>query len=99
MSEKIIETVLMIAGKEESEILRLRILSLLNEILSYLNRNEITEEMFPVVATVIAECISKDELLTGGIQSFSEGDMSVTYLTNSPFYGKLDSFKVIRGIG
>lgn len=96
MSKNLIETVLYILNKDD-EITKLKIRALINNILSYLNRDEITEEMFPVVACTVAECIKQEEL-TGNVQSFSEGDVSVSYANTSPFFGKLDSFKVIRGI-
>lgn len=98
MSKNLITTVLQISGKEDNEITRLKIEAELNRILSYLNRTEVTDEMFPVVCLVIAECINNDTERCDNIQSLSEGDMSVTYSANSPFFGKLESFKVIRGI-
>lgn len=97
MSENIITTVLNITGRKEDDIIRLKIEAKLNEILSYLNRDDITEEMFPVICMVIAECINS-EALGDNIQSLKEGDMSVTYSNTSPFFGRLESFKVIRGI-
>lgn len=97
MSKNIIDAVLHILNKERGDILELKIEAYKNEILSYLNRDEITDEMFPSVALAISECIKNDEM-GGNIQSLSEGDMSVTYKANSPFFGKLEPFKVIRGI-
>lgn len=98
MAENIIETVLDITGETDSEIIRLKISAILNEILSYLNRKEVTNEIFPTIVTVIAECLKTNELGAFNITSLTEGDMSVSYSTKSPFFGKLESFKLIRGI-
>jgi len=98
MAENIINTVLQITNYEDNDMNRLKINAILNEILSYLNRDEISEDIFPSVAVVIAECIKNSEIGAFNITSLSEGDMSVSYVANSPFFGKLESFKLIRGI-
>lgn len=96
MSKNLTEAVLCILNKDD-EITKLKIGALKNEMLSYMNRKTITEEIFPVMVCAIAECIEKEEI-TGNVQSLSEGDMSVSYANTSPFFGKLESFKTIRGI-
>ena len=98
MSENIIEAVLTITGLENNEITRIRINSLLIEILAYLNRDEITDEIFYPIVTVIADCLTSPLEAGDNIQSYREGDMSVSFSNTSPFFGKLDSFKLIRGI-
>ena len=98
MSEKIIQAVLNITGKKDDETQRLYINALIQEILSYLNRDEITDEMFCSVVSVLVDCLEVAENKCGNIQSLTEGDMSISFLSNSPFFGKLDSFKLIRGL-
>ena len=95
-SENIITTVEELLGIQDNNANRLKISAILNQILSYLNRDNITEEMIPVVCSVIVECISKGN--SGNVQSLSEGDRSITFSSPSPFFGKLDGFKLIRGI-
>lgn len=97
MSKEVIETVLQLLNLNEDDIMRLKIEALLNEILSYLNRDEVDEKMFPVVCSIIFDCIKSDDI-GGKIQTLKEGDMQVSYKTTSPFFGKLDSFKKIRGL-
>ncbi len=87
------EEILKIQDSDEN---RLKINSLIAQILSYLNRDDVTDEMFPVVCSVIAELFSG--INSGNVQSFHEGDFSVTFFGKSPFFGKLDGFKLIRGI-
>ncbi|MCD8024529.1 MAG: hypothetical protein LUE64_03245 [Candidatus Gastranaerophilales bacterium] len=96
MSEDLTETVLQLLGKESDEILVLKIEAKLNEILSYLNRSELTDEIFSSVAVVIADCIKNGDM--GNIQSVKEGDLSMSFANNSSFFGKLDSFKNITGV-
>ena len=95
---KIIKAVLDITGQEDDNKTHLYINSLVNQILAFLNRDEITEEMFPVIVSVIVDYLENSAVDTGNIQSLREGDMSVSYISKSPFFGKLDSFKLIRGI-
>lgn len=97
MSKNVIATVLQLLDKKEDDIIRLKIEAILSEILSYLNRDEVDEQIFSVVCSTISDCIKSDDL-GGKIQTLKEGDMQVTYKTDSPFFGKLDSFKKIRGI-
>lgn len=98
MLTRIKETVLELTGLEDSETLVIKINALYDSILSYLNRKTITEEMIPIVSLVISECLEQNIDNYGNIQSFKEGDLSITFSTNSPFFGKLDSYKLIRGI-
>ena len=97
MEKNLVDTVLELAGKEKTDKTELEIQSYLNQILSYLNRTEVSEEMFPVVCFVISDLLNSN-IDTGNVQSLSEGDMSVTYFSKSPFFGRLESFKVIKGI-
>ena len=97
LKTELIEKVLQLTGKEESEVLKLKIEAKLNEILSYLNRKNLDEEIFPVVCTVIADCITNDNDM-GNIQSLSEGDMSISFGCISPFFGRLEGFKKVRGL-
>lgn len=99
MPKDIIDTVLQITQKKDDEVVRLKIDAYLNEILSYLNRDSVDEAMFPVVCLVIADCITNEYSNGGKIQSLSEGDMSISYFNNSPFFGRLESFKLVKGIG
>ncbi len=97
MLEKLIEQVLQITGMEESDVIKLKINGLYIAILSYLNRDDITDEMIPLISLIIAECLEQN-IESDLIQSYHEGDLSVTYSKQSPFFGKLDSFKLIRGL-
>lgn len=99
MPKDITETVLKILNKSEDDIIRLKIEARLNEILAYLNRDEVTDSIFAVVCAVIAESLKNDDILGGNIQSYSEGDMSVSFSSLSPYFGRLEPFKVIKGIG
>lgn len=98
MQNEVIDTVLEITGKTGDKKFLLSVHALLSQILSYLNRDEINDEIFPSVVEVIVNCLESGDLNSDRIQSLKEGDMSVTYSNLSPFFGKLDSFKVIRGI-
>ncbi len=97
MTKSLVDTVLELAGKEKTYRTELEIQSCLNQILSYLNRNDVSEEMFPVVCFVISDMLNSN-INAGNIHSLSEGDMSISYFAQSPFFGKLESFKVIKGI-
>ncbi len=96
--ENIIETVLKLLNKSEEDISKIYIEAKFNEIMAYLNRDDVTDEMFPVLCTVIASSLKDDVISGGNVQSYSEGDMSVSYSTVSPYFGRLEAFKVIRGI-
>ena len=98
MPEEIIEKVLLLTGLERSETILLEINAIYNSILSYLYRDNVENHMIPLVSLVIAECLKQNQSAFGNVQSLSEGDLSVSYASNSPFFGKLDSFKLIRGI-
>lgn len=98
MSDNIIDAVLKILNRKEETKLNFEIEALKSEILSYLNRDDITDELFPVMCTVIADMILQKEQLKGSVLSVKEGDLSVTYSSNSPFFGRLEGFKLIRGI-
>ena len=54
-NEQIIEAVFEMCNKEETPILKLKIEALINEILSYLNRNEIEDYMFASVVSTISD--------------------------------------------
>ncbi len=96
MQNQLIETVYNMTGLEKNESNSIKITAYINEILSYLNRDDIIPEIFPVMAEVISlGLISNND---GSVQSLSEGDLSITYNNKSPFFGKLDSFKLVRGI-
>ena len=98
MPEEIIEQVLLLTGFESSEALIIQINAIYASILSYLYRDNIEDHMIPLVSLVIAECLKQNQSAFGNVQSLSEGDLSVSYASCSPFFGKLDSFKLIRGI-
>ncbi len=97
-NEQIIEAVLKMSDKEENETIKLKIEALINEILFYLNRNEIEDFMFASVVSVISDCLKSDIFNGAKVQSYSEGDLSVSFSNLSPFFGRLDSYKIIRGI-
>lgn len=98
MPEELKNMILQLANLEESETLTIKITALYNSILSYLNRDTISNDLFPVVSLVIVECLEQGQNAGCNVQSLKEGDMSITYSVNSPFFGKLDSYKLIRGI-
>ena len=97
-NEQIIEAVLKMSDKEENETIKLKIEALINEILSYLNRSEIEDYMFASVVSTISDCLKVDFFNGAKVQSYSEGDLSVSFSNLSPFFGRLDSYKIIRGI-
>ncbi len=98
MNDNLAETVLKILNRTEDTKLNLEIEAIKNEILSYLNRNEITNEMFPVMCVVISDIILEKEKLSLNVQSLKEGDLSISYFQTSPFFGRLEGFKLVRGI-
>ena len=79
MNDNLAETVLKILNRTEDTKLNLEIEAIKNEILSYLNRNEITNEMFPVMCVVISDIILEKEKLSLNVQSLKEGDLSISY--------------------
>ncbi len=97
LKDKLVENIINLTGLENTLILRLKIEAKLSEILNYLNRDELDEIILPSVSTVIADCLSNDTKLDN-VQSLSEGDMSISFSTVSPYFGRLEAFKVVRGI-
>lgn len=97
-NEQIIEAVFEMCNKEETPILKLKIEALINEILSYLNRSEIEDYMFASVVSTISDCLKVDFFNGAKVQSYSEGDISVSYANLLPFFGRLDSYKLISGV-
>ena len=97
-NEQIIEAVLKMNNEEENELIKLKIEALINEILFYLNRDKIEDFMFASVVSAISDCLKVDFVNGAKVQSYSEGDISVSYSNLSPFFGRLDSFKVIKGV-
>ena len=96
MKNRIIDTVFELTGIENTTGARIKIEALINEIMAYVNRDEITEELFPVICTIIVDSFNSIDF--NRVQSLNEGDMSISFLNNSPFFGKLEAFKVVRGI-
>ena len=91
--------------QEPSGLLELQIESAIDEILAYLYRDEIPCELERPMATVIANGIKTASFsngIDGDIQSYSEGDMSISFgggLSSSgvKYGGRLEGFKLIRG--
>lgn len=99
MSENVKTIVYKILGRDEDAITTLKIDAFLEQILHYLNRDEVDNEILNSVALVIADEIKRQDMGTKDVQSIREGDLSVTYsIETSPFLGRLDSFKRIRGL-
>ncbi len=97
-NEQIIEAVLKMNNQEENDIVKLKIEALINEIIFYLNRDKIEDYMFASVVSVISDCLKFSVANGANIQSYSEGDISVSFSNLSPFFGRLDAFKVIKGV-
>ena len=105
--DKIKNYVYILLGQEQSEKLDLQIEMLVDEVLAYCYREDIPEEMEKPVADVIAtELKAKGSFgsFEGQVQSYSEGDMSVSFATSTTastgtkFNGKIERFKLIRGL-
>lgn len=98
MPNDITETILEILDKKDDDLAKLYVSAKLSEIMAYLNRENLTEELIPVVIDVIVQSFKSDINLANNVSSYREGDMSVTFSNVSPFYGRLEPFKVISGI-
>ena len=103
--EKIKEYVYTLGGFEQSEKLDLEMRAIIDECLAYCYRKDVPEPMELPLAQVIVNEIQKRSLIgvEGDVQSYSEGDMSVSFrstenaIGKSFYNGKLEPFKLIVG--
>lgn len=89
--------------EELTEVQKFLIDAYIQEILAYCYRDALTEKMILPVADVIAFGIKNKAIydLNGNITSYKEGDLSITFATTTngvQYNGKLESFKLIRGL-
>lgn len=111
--ENIKQYVLELGELEESKKLDLEIECYINEMLAYLNRKCISDEMELPMAQAIVNELGKHNLSTGSIgfegnvTSYKEGDMSIGFGGDSSvtsngyavrYGGRLDGFKMIQGL-
>ncbi len=103
--EKIKDYILTLGEFENTPKLDLQIQALINECLAYCYRSDVPECMELPLADVVINEINKRGLLgvDGDVSSYSEGDMSVSFggttTASKSFYnGKLEPFKLIRGV-
>lgn len=104
--EKIKGYILTLGEFENTTKLDLQIQALINECLAYCYRSDVPECMELPLADVVVNEIQKRGLLgvDGDVSSYSEGDMSVTFssvntaIGKSFYNGKLEPFKLIRGV-
>lgn len=104
--DEIQKNVYILSGLTKDDRTDLQIESYVREILAYCYRDDIIETMVLPVSDVIAEALTKAQQLgiSGDISSYKEGDMSVTFgsvntLVGKSYYnGKLEGFKLIRGL-
>lgn len=97
--ETIKSYVLTLTNLEDSATLDIQIQMKIDEILAYCYRETIPAKMVLPVADVIASSLQSG--IEGDIQSYKEGDMSITYATASDgvkFNGKLEGFKLVKGL-
>ena len=99
------EYVCALGGFEQSDKLNLQIRAIIDECLAYCYRSDVPELMELPLAEVIVNEIQKRSLIgvEGDVQSYSEGDMSVSFKSSEnaigkSFYnGKLEPFKLVVG--
>lgn len=104
--EKIKQYVLTLGEFEDSIKLDLQIQMMINEALAYCYRDDVPELMELPLADVIATQLKTmaDTGFSGDVASYSEGGMSVSFNTSPStaskayFSGKLEGFKLIRGV-
>lgn len=105
--DEIKKNVYILSELEQSPKLDLQIESLIREILAYCYRDDVIEEMVLPVSEVIANSLNNKEAfgIDGDISSYKEGDMQVTLggsvntaIGKSHYGGKLEAFKLIRGL-
>lgn len=100
------ENVYILSGLEESPKYDLKIESLVREILAYCYRDDLIEAMVLPVSEVIASNLQTSSMvgLDGNVASYKEGDMQVSFSSDNTsqgkvyFQGKLEAFKLIRGL-
>lgn len=99
------ENVLILGDFEESPKLDLQIQMIIDECLAYCYRKDVPSQMVLPLSDVIVSVLNKRSLigLEGNVASYSEGDMSVSFGSNTnisnQFYdGKLEPFKQIIGV-
>ena len=99
------EYVYTLGGFEQTDKLNLQIRAIIDECLAYCYRSDVPELMELPLAEVIVDKIQKKSLIgvEGDVQSYSEGDMSVSFkstentIGKSFYNGKLEPFKLIVG--
>lgn len=104
--DEIQKNVYILSGLTKDDRTDLQIESYVREILAYCYREDIIEPMVLPVSDVIAEALKKAQQfgISSDISSYKEGDMSVTFgsvntLVGKSYYnGKLEAFKLIRGL-
>ena len=80
----------------------LQINIIVDEILQYCYRTELIQEMVNVVSDVVADIMTNSITANGNVQSYSEGDMSISFAVSqeqiAKYQGKLEYFKKIIGL-
>lgn len=105
--EQIKNNVYTLTGLEKSPKLDLQIESSIAQILAYCYRDELTDKMVLPVSEVIASSLNNQAMagFDGQIANYREGDMSISFAgagstsTETKYNGKLEGFKLIRGLG
>ena len=90
---------------EKTPKLDLQIEMIIDEALAYCYREDVPLEMEKPLADVVVTELNRKGLVSidGDIQSYSEGDLSVSFggVASNPsvkYNGKIDAFKLIRGL-
>ena len=107
--EEIKKNVYILSETEQSDKTDLQIESYVREILAYCYRDDIIEPMVLPVSEVIASTLNSTALaggFDGNVSSYKEGDMQITFGSNystsngttTKYNGKLEGFKLIRGL-
>lgn len=107
--DEIKKNVYILSGLEQSDKTDLQVESIVREILAYCYRDDIIEPMVLPVSDVISTSL-KSAAFTNGIEgnvsSYKEGDMQIAFGsiystsngTTTKYNGKLEGFKLIRGL-
>lgn len=97
--DRIKKKIYLLSGAERNEVNNLKIEIMIDDILVYCQRVDVPIEM----ENIVCDIISKNFLSNSDkvIQSYSEGDMSISYKVDNEFdkySNRLNQFKLIRGI-